>query len=128
MRTYPTTPDLIPVVLKFLDDNLTYHVAEDLTGWTYPEEWVTVNPSGGLIFNFKTGEVRFDVNTFALTKQKANQIAREVTTLLLQMLNYRHTDGTVVTSISCTYPADISDPLTGKPRFVFDCTVSYRIS
>lgn len=126
MRAFGKHPDLIPSVLTHMHSVLPdYHFAEDLTGWNYPEEWVTIQPSGGTIARIRTGSAQLDVSTYAKTKPEAFNIAMDTVKAFMEMLNFAATDF-VVTNVECSYPADISDPLSGNPRWVFDVTMTYR--
>jgi hypothetical protein len=126
LRPFQQHPDLIPVVIAFFDANLpAYHVAGDLTGWEKPEEWITIQPTGGTVSRIRTGEARMDVNVYAPTKPEAFGISMAAIKTLMQMINYTNGEA-VITNVECSYPADISDPLNSNPRYVFDVIVSYR--
>lgn len=125
-RPFQKHPDLLPVVISWFEANLpAWYIAEDLTGWVYPEKWVTIQPTGGSISRIRTGSVRFDVNVFGETKPEAMDGALEAIRCLMLMLNDTASNA-VITDVVCTYPADISDPINERPRFVFDATLSYR--
>jgi hypothetical protein len=126
MRPFQKHPDLLPVVIEWFDTQSSpLFVAEDMTGWEYPAEWVTVQPTGGTVSQVRTGTARFDVNVFGKTKPETFSNAMDAVKLLMQMRNFSYLDA-VITNVECSYPADISDPITGHPRYVFDVNLSYR--
>src|ERR1044071_1770073 len=126
MRPFQKHPDLLPLIIDWCETNLpSYHIAEDLTGWHYPEKWITIQPSGGRINTIRTGIAQFDVNVYAETKPETFYIAMDAVKAFMQMRNFEYLDG-VVTSVTCSYPADISDPISSHPRYVFDVNLTYR--
>jgi hypothetical protein len=125
-RPFQKHPDLLPAIISWFETNLpSWYIAEDLTGWTYPEKWITIQPTGGSISRIRSGSPRFDVNVYGETKQEAMDGALDAVRCLMLMLNYTH-DNAVITNVVCEYPADISDPISERPRFVFDVTLTYR--
>jgi hypothetical protein len=124
-REFTKHPDLLPVVLDQLQTTLGHTVAGDLTGWTAPNVWITIQSTGGSIARIRTGSVRYDVNVYAPSKPEAFDISMDTIKAVMELLNYTSTNF-VVTDVACSYPADISDPINSNPRFVFDVTVSYR--
>ncbi len=126
VRPFQKHPDLTPVVISWFTTNLpAYYIAGDLTGWEYPDKWVTIQPTGGDVSRIRTGSARFDVNVYGETKPEVMSGALDAVKTLMQMLNYS-TSEAVITNVVCTYPADISDPINERPRFVFDVTLTYR--
>lgn len=126
MRPFQEHPDLIPAVIDWFETQLpAYHVAGDLKGWQYPEEWITIQPSGGFISRVRTGTAQMDVNVYGETKPSTFAIAIKAVKAFSQMRNF-YDDTVVITNVTCSYPADISDPISSNPRYIFDVTISYR--
>lgn len=126
MRTYAKQPDLLPEILDKLESELpSYHFAGDLSGWSAPEEWITIQSSGGQIFSVRGGVARFDVNVYGPAKPTAFNIALDVIKALQELENFT-TNTFVITEVTCSYPADISDPINSNPRYVFDLDLAYR--
>lgn len=126
VRPFQKHPDLVPYVIDWFETQLpSYHIAQDLTGWHAPEVWITVQPTGGFINRIRTGSAQMDVNVYAPGKPEAFSIAMEAVRAFMQMPNYTG-DDVVITEVTCSYPADISDPINENPRFVFDVTINYR--
>lgn len=126
MKPFQKHPDLVPHIIDWFEDQLpAYHIAQDLTGWQAPEIWITVQPSGGFINRVRTGVAQMDANVYAPSKPEAFSIAMDAVRTFMQMPNYTGSD-VVITGVSCSYPADISDPINENPRFVFDVTINYR--
>ncbi len=124
---YPLFVDPVPGVIEKLSDELpSYHFAEDLTGWHEGDIWITVQPTGGTLTNpFRVAEPRFDVNVYGPSKPEAKEIALQAMQAMYRLKN-QVLDFGVVTSVSCTWPADISDPINNNPRWVFDMTMRFR--
>lgn len=125
IRPFTKHPDLLPTLLDHLQTQLGHTVAEDLTGWLAPNIWITIQPTGGTIARVRTASPRYDVNVYAPTKSEAFDIAMDTIKALMELRNFVSSDY-VVTDVSCSYPADISDPINSNPRWVFDLTLSYR--
>lgn len=125
---YPLFTDPVPDILAKLGTFLPgYHLAEDLTGWTKGNTWVTVQPTGGSFPNAnRIASVRLDINAYGPTKPNTQTIALQAIQAFYKLKNEKLTSGIVITGIECSYPADISDPINNNPRYVFDVTLNYR--
>lgn len=126
-RPIPKFPDPIKDILEFLTDNLAYTVAEDLTGWHKPEIRVTVQPTGGTIPNgYRIYRPVYDVNVYGPEKPETMDAALNALQAFYEMKNIVLESGAVCTEVSCSWPADIQDPINSNPRFVFDASLTFR--
>lgn len=129
-HVYEDMPDEIQAVISYLEDSdglapYSPHIAGDLKGYKAPETWITVQDSGGSFGGVRTASPRLDINVYASSKVLAKRVALRAAQDLRSMKNYV-TDTLVIIRAEPTYPADVSDPLTSNPRYVFDLTIWYR--
>lgn len=127
---YEVLPDETLALISFLEtsDRLavyTPHIAEDLTGWHYPETWITVQATGGGYEGVRTGNPRVDVNVYAKTKPLAKAIALIVAAEIRSMKNYATDDAVIIRCIP-SWPNDLTDPINSHPRYVFDVQMWLR--
>lgn len=129
-HVYADMPDEIQAVIDYLEASaelqpFNAHIAGDLKGYKAPETWITVQDTGGTFEGVRTAAPRLDINVYASSKPLAKRVALRAAQDLRSMKNYT-TDKLVIIRAEPTYPADVSDPLTSNPRYVFDLTIWYR--
>jgi hypothetical protein len=126
-RPVPKFPDPIRDIIDYMNDSLDAHVATDLKGWHAPTLWVTVQPTGGIIVNsYRVFRPVYDVNIYGPTKPEAMNLALEAMQAMYFMKNEVLESGAVCTEVSCSWPADIQDPINSNPRYVFDANLTFR--
>lgn len=129
-HVYADMPDETKAVIDYLEASaelqpFNAHIAGDLKGYKAPETWITVQSTGGSFEGVRTGNPRLDINVYASSKPLAKRIALRAAQDLRGMKNLV-TDQLVVIRTEVTWPADISDPLTSNPRYVFDLSLWIR--
>jgi hypothetical protein len=129
-HVYSDMPDEIQAVISYLEASAglapySPHIAGDLKGYKAPETWITVQDTGGAFEGVRTAAPRLDINVYASSKVLAKRIALRAVQDLRGMKNYV-TETLVVIKADPSYPADVSDPLTSNPRYVFDLNLWYR--
>lgn len=126
-RPIPLFHDDVLDVIVFLNGQLPFDVAEDLTGWHKPEVRMTVQPTGGIIINpHRIFRPVYDVNVYGPKKPETKAAAMLSIQAMYMLKNVVLPSGNVCTEVECSWPSDIQDPLNSNPRFVFDASLTFR--
>lgn len=120
-------PDALPVLISYLDDELTARVAGDLVGFAAGDDWLVVSVSGGTeATRGRLWGLSVDFNAYAPSRPGAHALCRQAIAVSQRMPGLVAGELVIASVGVDTTPTDLTDPLNQQYRYIASLTVYVR--